>query len=361
MSIAAKPVVEAFKPYKAPLEGRRSMLRLDFNENTIGPSPKVMEAIRALDASAYATYPEYDGVTKHFATYAGVPAESVGLFNGVDACIRSIFDTFGGTGDVFLQTVPTFAYYAPCAQLQGMKVESMPLNSDLSYPLEAVTKRVSGGSPPRVVFICNPNNPTGTMLSADQILALADAGPRTLFVVDELYMDFTGVTVLPQSLSRPNLLVLRSLSKAQGIAALRIGFVIGDPRSISRLIRTTGPYDVNMFGVVAAHAALDDAAHTTRFVEAVLGAKDWTVTALRERNFKVHSAGGNYILVWPPAGLGADELEQRLRKVGVLVRSMTGKPLISGSLRVSIGTAAQMQQFIRLVDQILATKAAPKL
>eukprot|EP01062_Namystynia_karyoxenos_P035072 TRINITY_DN256_c1_g1_i1.p1 TRINITY_DN256_c1_g1~~TRINITY_DN256_c1_g1_i1.p1 ORF type:complete len:393 (+),score=124.23 TRINITY_DN256_c1_g1_i1:96-1181(+) len=357
-AILAKRAVEELRPYVAPLEGRRNMLRLDFNENTVGPSPRVVEAIRRLPPEAYATYPEYEGLTRKFANYVGVPSDRVGLFNGVDAAIRAIFDAYGAPGEVFLQTTPTFAYYQPCAMLQSMVIETIPYSDDLSYPHAAVLKRLRSNAPPRILFVCNPNNPTGTLMPAEQIVALAEASPGTLVVADELYQDFTGVSVLPGGLRLPNLVCLRSMSKTQGIAALRLGFVVAHPEILSRLVRVTGPYDVNMFGVVAATAAMDDRAHTEAYVAEVLRAKKWIVAALRERGMRVHSDGGNMVLVWPPAGKPAAVCEAALRREGVLVRSMRGKPLIGESFRLSIGTMEQMRQFLDAFTRVLA---APKL
>src|SRR5439155_12659051 len=133
---------------------------------------------------------------------------------------------------------------------------------------------------PRLFFICNPNNPTGTLLAADAVVALARLAPETLVVVDELYVAFTGETVIPAALDLENVVVLQSLSKAAGMAALRLGFAIGHPTIVDRLRRVTGPYDINMFAVVAGKAALADAAHMRGYVAEVLAAKTWTIAEL---------------------------------------------------------------------------------
>jgi histidinol-phosphate aminotransferase len=140
--IKAKPEVEALRPYVAPLEGRRSLLRLDFNESTVGPSPAVTEAIRSLPPEAYATYPEYSGLNEAFAAILNVPLQHVEAFNGVDAAIRAIFDAYGERGATFLTTVPTFGYYEPCAQQQGMPIYAVINERDLAYPLAIITARL---------------------------------------------------------------------------------------------------------------------------------------------------------------------------------------------------------------------------
>jgi len=347
----ARPEVEGLQAYSAPLEGRRGLLRLDFNENTVGPSPQVVEAIRAIPPDQYAVYPEYDGlreavVANLAATGLGQPLTpgQIGLFNGVDAALHAIFHAYGDRGDTLLTTSPTFGYYTPCAQMQGMAIEAIPyLLPDFGFPLEELRAALQGC--PRILLICNPNNPTGTRLAPELILELAASAPGTLVVVDELYEAFTGDSVLPSAdfAATPNLLVLRSLAKTAGLAGLRIGFAIGAAPVIDRIGRVTGPYDINSFAVTAAHAALADQPYVDSYVAEVLRARTWLVQQLQAAGVRHHAAGGNYLLIWPERP--AEEVEQRLRQVGILVRSMASKPLIDGSLRVSIGTTEQMQRF----------------
>ena len=439
----ARPEVESLQAYSAPLEGRRGLLRLDFNENTVGPSPRVVEAIRAIPADHYAIYPEYDGlreaVLASLADMAGaivaaapstapvpavapsvapavapviradgVPAlatvplpqqparrpslriEQVGLFNGVDAAIHALFQAYGAPGDRLLTTSPTFGYYTPCARMQGMAIEAIPYRMPgFGFPFEeilaALTTAPAGADgswrPPRLLLLCNPNNPTGTRLAPEAVLALAAAAPHTLVVVDELYEAFTGDSVLPLLLGPagqgqidadaaataagaavapetpalatsvgadpfaacPNLLVLRSLSKTAGIAGLRIGFAIGAAAVVDRVSRVTGPYDINSFAVSAAFAALADQPYVDAYVAEVLAARQWLVERLVAAGVRHHVDGGNYLLIWPQRPAAA--VDQALREAGILVRSMAGKPLIDGSLRVSLGTLEQMGRF----------------
>ncbi len=413
----ARLEVEHLQAYSAPLEGRRGLLRLDFNENTVGPSPKVVEAIRAIPADHYAIYPEYDGlrqavvasleacagalaasqgsavvgaVSDGGATVAfpGLTAAHVGLFNGVDAAIHAVFHAYGDRGDQLLTTSPSFGYYTPCALMQGMTIEAIPYRlPDFGFPLQEIRAALAAPQPPKLLLLCNPNNPTGTRLAAEEVLALAAAAPGTLVVVDELYEAFTGDSVLPVLAERamaaaaqapavgaaigeinpskaadpfaavPNLLVLRSLAKTAGLAGLRIGFAIGSPAVVDRVSRVTGPYDINSFAVTAAFAALADQAYVEAYVAEVALARDWLVAQLQAAGVRHHVAGGNYLLLWPqadPAGV-----EARLRQAGILVRSMAGKPLIDGSLRVSLGTREQMERFWQAYAVIEACGAAP--
>jgi histidinol-phosphate aminotransferase len=369
----ARPEVEHLKAYSAPLEGRRNLLRLDFNENTIGPSPAVVEALRAIPADHIAIYPEYDGLREAVVANlsdrrAGRPGlahridpDQVGLFNGVDAAIHAVFHAYGDRGDTLLTTSPTFGYYSPCAQMQGMAIEAIPYRlPDFAFPLEEIRAALlqPAGRPPRLLLLCNPNNPSGTRLAPEPILELAAAAPDTLVVVDELYEAFSGDSVLPQAdfAATPNLLVLRSLAKTAGLAGLRIGFAIGHAAVVDRISRVTGPYDINSFAVTAAFAALQDQDYVDAYVAEVRRARDWLVTQLRDSGVRHHAEGGNYLLVWPRQDPAL--VEQRLRhEAGILVRSMAGKPLIDGSLRVSLGTLEQMQRFWQAYSSIEAGAA----
>lgn len=349
--IRAKPEVDRLEPYVAPLEGRRPLLRLDFNENTVGPSPKVVAAIRGLPPAAYATYPEYAGLNAAYAAWRGVPAAHVEAFNGVDAAIQTIFEVYGRNGDTFLTTAPTFGYYQPCALRHGVQPDEVAYPDDLRFPLEALRERLARG--PRLCFLCNPNNPTGTLLDPAAVLDLARSAPRTLVVVDEIYVDFTKQSVLPAALALDNVVVLQSLSKAAGLAALRLGFAIGPAEVVQLLRRATGPYDVNAFAVTAGQAALTDPEYVEGYVRRVLDAKQWTVERLRDLGVRVFADGGNYVLVWP----GRPGVEDGLRERGILVRSMRGKPVIDGSFRLSIGTLEQMRRFVREFGAVLADTA----
>ena len=227
-----------------------------------------------------------------------------------------------------------------------MTIEAIPYQGEtFDFPLAAIQEALAAHSP-RLLLICNPNNPTGTRLAADEVIALAASAPGTLVVVDELYEAFTGDSVLPSAdfTATPNLLVFRSLAKTAGLAGLRIGFAIGHADVVDRVSRVTGPYDVNSVAVAAAFAALADQSYVDAYVAEVLRARDWTLQALRDAGVRHHCDGGNYLLIWPQRPV--TEVDAALREAGILVRSMAGKLLIDGCFRVSIGTTSQMQRFM---------------
>ena len=165
----ARPEVETLQAYSAPLEGRRGLLRLDFNENTVGPSPKVVAAIRTIAAEEYAIYPEYDGLREAVIASLGGPASGltpaqVGLFNGVDAALHACFHAYGAAGERLLTTSPTFGYYTPCARMQGMAIEAIPhLLPGFLFPFDEI-RAARAIEPPACCCSATPTTPPAPAL-----------------------------------------------------------------------------------------------------------------------------------------------------------------------------------------------------
>ena len=354
--------IEALNPYSAPLEGRRNLLRLDFNENTIGPSPLVIQSLKEISSDEISIYPEYSGLKekvvetliKHNSNVNIISSE-VGIFNGVDAAINAIFHAYGNFNDLMLTTSPTFGYYTPCAQMRGMRITSIPYEGEnFQYPFNQICE-LTDQKNPKILLICNPNNPTGTRLSPEKIIEITKLSPKTLVVVDELYEAFTGDSVLPfvNFAKTPNLIVLRSLSKTAGLAGLRIGFAIGNSEVINIVKRVTGPYDVNSFAVIAAFAAMNDQSYIDYYVKKVLEARNWLKNTFKNSHVKHHIDGGNYFLLWPKSD--PEYIEQKLKSSRILIRNMDKKKNLKGSIRVSIGTIEQMKRFwsvFKVIDKV---------
>ena len=354
--------IENLKPYSAPLEGRRDLLRLDFNENTIGPSPLVIQSIKDISRNEISIYPEYSGLREKVVetlkkqnSSIDISSSEVGIFNGVDAALNAIFNAYGDLDDLMLTTSPTFGYYTPCAQMRGMKITSIPYEGkDFQYPFDSICESITQNRP-KILLICNPNNPTGTRLSPEKIIEITKLSINTLVVVDELYEAFTGDSVLPFAnfQKTPNLVVLRSLSKTAGLAGLRIGFAMGNSEVINSLSKVTGPYDVNRIAVTAAFAALKDQSYIDSYVKEVIKARDWIKDEFKNYHIKHNIDGGNYFLLWPRSS--PQQVEQKLKLSGILIRNMDNKKNLKGSIRVSIGTIEQMKRFwsaFKLVDEV---------
>ena len=192
--------IKSMQSYSAPLENRRNLLRLDFNENTLGPSPNVLAALQAIKLNEIAIYPEYN-LLKNFLCDKYLDSrkfdnDEIGIFNGADAAINAIFNCFGEKDQIFLTTNPTFGYYSPCSEMRGMKkITCSYIGANFQFPIEEFSKKILNYNP-KLIFICNPNNPTGTVLSAQEIINLANIKNDSLIIVDELYEKFNGDSLL---------------------------------------------------------------------------------------------------------------------------------------------------------------------
>ena len=334
------------RSYSAPLENRRNMLRLDFNENTLGPSPSVLEAIKSIKLNEISIYPEYD-LLKNFLCNQYLDSrkfdkDEIGIFNGADAAINAIFNTFGEKNQIFLTTDPTFGYYSPCSEIRGMKkVTCSYIGENFLFPMNEFEDKIIKHNP-KLIFICNPNNPTGTVLSAKEIIKLANINKNSLVVVDELYEKFNGDSLLKliDFENNKNIVIIQSLSKTAGLAGLRIGFTFGNKTLTQYINKVTGPYDVNSFAITAALAALKDKSYIDNYVLEVKKAREWILNKFKSTKIRTHFSGGNYFLIWPKKD--PKILIQQMREKGILIRSMENKKDIGKSIRVSIGTKEQM-------------------
>ena len=335
--------------YSAPLEDRRNLLRLDFNENTIGPSEKVYRAIQNIKINEISIYPEYDilknKICLNYNKRKIFEKDEIGIFNGADAAINAIFKAYGEQNELFLTTNPTFGYYFPCAKMQGMHILSCSyIGNNFEFPIKNFCEEIKANSP-KIIFICNPNNPTGTVISAEDIINIANQNQKSLIVVDELYEKFYGDSLLEKINFKDtkNIIIVQSLSKTAGLAGLRIGFAFGNSQLIKYINKVTGPYDVNSFAVAAASAALDDLEYIDDYVLKVKEARSWIKGKFESINIRNNFNAGNYFLIWPK--MDPKVMERKMKDEGILIRSMDNKKDIEESVRVSIGTKEQMQFF----------------
>ncbi len=218
--IAVRRAVERMRAYHPPLEGRSRKLRLDFNENTIGCSLAVCRALAGLTPDQVAMYPEYKAAGRRLARHFRVRPEELLLTNGTDDALRLIVDTFVEPDSAIVLVEPTFAMYRFYAELAGARIVALRYDRAMRFPLERVLRALRRVRP-RVLFLANPNNPTGTLLEPPALRQILGAASHTLVVVDEAYYDFSGVTVLPWILRLSNLVVTRTFSKARRSGSAR--------------------------------------------------------------------------------------------------------------------------------------------
>jgi histidinol-phosphate aminotransferase len=333
------------RTYEPPGEGRANKLRLDFNENTAGCSPAVPRALAKLTPKLLAMYPEYERGTQRLARHFGVKPQELMLTNGGDDALRVFFDAFVDAGSSIVICEPTFPMYRYWGEVAGAKIEALRYGSRMEFPLDAVLSAVA--KKPRVVFVCNPNNPTGTLLQSAAIESILNATTETAVVVDEAYAEFCGVTVLPWINKYPHLFVARTFSKTAGLASLRLGAVIGCADSVAVLRRATAPFPVNVAALTAAVAAVNDRQTMRRYVRDVVRMRDWLQEQLHELGVEAFPSAGNFLFVnFGPTG---PQLVQRLERQGILLRER--KDMAPGFVRITIGTPSEMQRLMKAIKR----------
>jgi histidinol-phosphate aminotransferase len=337
------------KTYEAPAEGRLNKVRLDFNENTTGCGPAVLRALKKLAAKQIAMYPEYTAPTIRIAKHFGVAADELLLTNGGDDAIRVFFDTFVDPGSHILICEPTFPMYRYYAEIAGARIETLRYGPQMEFPLDEFISALSAS--PRVVFIANPNNPTGTLLSPAQIERILHAAPNTAVVLDEAYADFSGVTVLPLIRKYPHLFITRTFSKAAGIASLRLGAVIASRESLAIVRRAMPPFPVNLAALVAAEAAVTDRRAIEKYVRATRDTREWFIAQLESMGVTTFPSSAKFVLV--NFGAAGPQLFKKLASRQILVRERS-KDMGSGFARITIGKRTEMLQLLKIANQVLS-------
>ena len=351
-AIPVRRAVLGLAPYNAPAEGRAGKLRLDFNENTVGCSPAVLRALSRMTAEQMAIYPEYQATTKRLARFFGVRPAEMHLTNGIDDALHLIADTFIEHGDTVLVVEPTFDMYRFFAELAGARVIALRYDEEMKYPVDAVIKelRRSPKRSPRVFYIANPNNPTGTLVQPEDLRRILKAASRTLVLVDEAYFDFSGLTILPWIRRYPNLLVARTFSKSAGLAALRVGCLFANSQLLLPMRRACTPYPVNTAALIAAEASIRDKRFARSYTREVLQSRALLEKGLTRLGARIYPSAANFVLA--DFGPAARRLVRGLERKGILVRERKDFPR-TGFVRISAGTRDDTRRVLSAMEGIL--------
>ena len=335
-------------PYSPPTEGRVDKLRLDFNENTIGCSPHVLEFLMEhLDGDHLATYPEYTDVKHALARFFAVDVSQMLLTNGTDEAIQVLINTYVDDGEDVIVLKPSYAMYKFYAELAGASVRYIPYRAEtLAFPLDELLLAITPET--RAILISNPNNPTGTAVKLDGIERILKRAPNAAVLIDEAYYEFCGITALRLLDSYPNLFVSRTFSKIYGMAAMRMGMLFSSAENLAFAHKAQSPYSVNSLAAMAARAAIQDADYIRRYVTEVLAARELVYVGLEKLAIPYYESHGNFVLM--RLGDRAAEVRDKLRQTGMLVRDRSYE--LPGCVRVTVGTRDQMRQFLRELERI---------
>jgi histidinol-phosphate aminotransferase len=305
-----------------------------------------------MTAEEMAIYPEYQATTKRLARFFGVRPAEMHLTNGIDDALHLIADTFIEDGDSVLVVDPTFDMYRFFAELAGARVIALRYDEEMRFPVDGVIRALRQQSKrcPRVLYIANPNNPTGTLVKRDELRRILTAASHTLVLVDEAYFDFAGLTILPWIRRYHNLLVARTFSKSAGLAALRVGCLFGKPELLAAMRRACTPYPVNSAALVAVEAAIRDPQFQRNYTREVLQSRAMLEKGLVRFGARIYPSSGNFVLA--DFGPKAKRLVLALDRKGILVRARRDFPR-EGFVRISAGTRADTRKVLRAMEKIL--------
>jgi histidinol-phosphate aminotransferase len=356
--VPGKPIEETQREFKL-----KRVIKLASNENPLGPSPKgKAAAARALkeihrypDASGY-------GLKNALSSHLSVQANEIVLGNGSNEIIDLLIRAYCIPGDTIVTSRAAFVAYKVCAQVHGVRALEAELTPDLRFDLPAMLKLLREDARARIVFIANPNNPTGTYVNGRELTNFLDEvsrvrGGECLVVLDSAYVDYVSAPDLPDSIALyrkyPNVVALRTFSKAYGLAGLRVGYGVASPELVGNLNKIRMPFNLNIPGLAAAEASLADRAFLKKVIaQNRRGMRFWE-QSLTEMGVPFWPSQGNFLLADMQRGVGrsGSEVFQACLARGVIFRPVDNYGL-PHALRISVGTDEENRMAVRVLREL---------
>jgi histidinol-phosphate aminotransferase len=343
-------------------------LRLHLNENTGGCSEKVVAAVRAFDGPALATYPDFRDAIIDTAAFLGVDPDRIVLTNGLDEGIllASIaylghrtpealvelgapLTTVSGAAEV-LVAQPAFEPYLHGAHSLGARVVSVPPGKDFAFPLEGMLKAITPNT--RIVYVNNPNNPSGQPIPKDAVRRIAREAGHALVFVDEAYQDFLGENFLDEAAEYPNVLVGRTFSKAFGLAGMRVGVMIASPKVLEPIRKCMPLFNLNVVAVAALRAAISDPSFRTWYLAQANESKQVVYAACERAGLKYWKSAANFVLI--DGGKNAPAIIAGMIAKGVFVRDRTKDPATPTCFRLTTGVVEHTRRAVETMEAVCA-------
>ncbi len=341
-----------YKPGEQPSD--ENIIKLNTNESPFGPSPRVLHAVNAALNDDLRLYPSPNGdpLKKEISKYYGLSERKVFLGNGSDEVLAHAFNCFFRKDRPILFPEITYSFYSVFSKLYGIENKKIPLTNDLKINLKKYAIPNGG------IIFANPNAPTGTLLSLDNIRSLLEFNTESVVIIDEAYIDFGGVSAIPLLEDYPNILIVHTLSKSRSLAGLRIGYALGSDALINGLYRVKNSfnsYPTSHLQITAAIASFKDEDYFQSSCKKIINGRDSLSKGLQALGFAVIPSFGNFLLV-AHAEHEAVTILKRLRQYGILVRHFDQKP-ISNYLRISVGSDAQNKVLLEALKEICGIHA----
>lgn len=340
--------VASHKIWDVTSEEREKIFKLDWNEATIPPSPNVLTRIQSLiaESSFFQYYPSTYNRILHdkLSDYVSLPKENIQYFPSSDTLHEYISTVFLTENDEVLILGPTYDNFRLAAESHGCKVIYFNYDETFKFDLSSFAKKIDELQP-KMVYVCNPNNPTGNFIDPQKIKFLLDSFPEVLFLIDEAYIEFSGHSVSEYCLQNENLLISRTFSKAFALANFRIGYLLSSKTNIDSISKIRNAKNFNTFAQEAAIAALEDFDYTKNYIDEVNQAKliFLDFISIHCKGISANMGFGNFILM----KFESKELKQSffrfMESQNIFLRDLTHSDLLSNCLRITIGNVSQME------------------
>ena len=375
---AVNNYLENIPPYKTvphkiwDEENKDSILKLDWNESVIQPTPKVNQAIENMlkKADFFNLYPKTvnGDLLKLLSEYTHIPEENIQYFASSDSAHEYIAKVFVGEGENALILSPSYDNLRLTLQANCARIFYSDINDDFSFDQNKFEKDIKTIKP-TFVYIVNPNNPTGNLLKTSYIEKLLQENPETLFLIDEAYYEFAKETCADLVLKYENIIVSRTLSKAFALANFRFGYILASKNNIKNISKIRNPKNITTFSQIAAQAVLSDISYMEDYVQKVNIAKEYFINEIKkfEPDIIAHKSHSNFVLIKLKDFKMKSDLFNYLKENNIFVRNLLHSDILYNCLRITIGTKEQMQKVVSVIDNFmlninnLADKKSDKL
>ena len=360
--VPGKPIEETQRELKL-----KRVVKMASNENPLGPSPKAVASLKKIQRELH-RYPDSAAfhLKKGLADLHGEPENHFVVGNGSEEIIDFTLRSYCVPGDVMITSQAAFIAYKISAQIQGMKVVESPLTDDLRFDLKAMLKLVREHERTKVVFIANPNNPTGTYVTEKELTEFLEQvskirGGSVWVVLDSAYCHYVKAKDCPDAMKLRkkfrNVIVMQTFSKAYGLSGLRVGYGVADPEIIAILEKARKPFNLNSLAQLAALSAISDRAFLKRVVKVNEEGKKFWYREFKKMNIPYWPTEGNFVLIDVAQGFGklGGEVFQECLRQGVIFRPVTNYGL-PHALRISIGTMSENRFALKALQKIYASQ-----
>ena len=348
-----KNQVRALRAYS--LSPHRASIKINQNENPFDAPPEIkQETLRRLEKRKWSRYPDFIPVSlqERLADFSSWQKDGVIAGNGSNELIQALLMVTIGEGKRVLISEPTFALYRQVTTVLGGDLTSVPLTKDFQFDVESLAREIEQ-TKPDVVILCSPNNPTGCVLSAEDLRRLLSIAPG-LVVIDEAYHEFAQRSAVPLLNEFDRLVVLRTFSKAMALAALRVGYLLASPELVTEIRKAVLPYNLNAFSQTAAEVAIDlYEAELLPLVRAIISERDRLFEELKKiQGLSPIKSDANFMIA--KATVGPKQIFEELIKKDILVRDVSSYPMLSEYFRISVGTPEENDLLVEALKTIVA-------